>query len=453
VTIKTTRTSRFAAIETLSRLQRTHYPVKPLFDTVAEECNLIGSERSLARNLVWGVLRRREYLNLLLGRLCNRPIDKLDNFVYSALSVGLYQLFCLDRIPESAAVNETVNALKTAGLKKHLHGFVNGVLRASLRQKDTLPCPDTLSASGRPLLNHPSWLTQRWEKRFGRVEMERICAVNNCEPQLVLRVNSSRISPQQFIAYLKDSGITASHGTFAPDSLILPDYQGTITSLPGYDQGYFQVQDEAAQLASLLLSPFTPNSRYLDACAGLGGKTSHIMQLTAGLDSDVVAVEPEPQRQRLLQENIDRLFPGGKLTICKTTLQDYCRTSRLQFTGVLVDAPCSGTGVTGRHPDIRWNRNEDELQRYQVDQLDILHHASELVAPLGILVYATCSLEIEENQEVIEKFLTTHTDFSITDCGSYLPKDAASCLDGIFFCPHPTESIDGFFAARLQRKS
>ncbi len=453
MTIKTARTSRFAAIETLSRLQRTRYPVKPLFENVAEECNLLGSERGLARNLVWGVLRRREYLDLLLNKLCNRPIDKLDTFVYSALSVGLYQLFCLDRIPESAAVNETVNALKVAGLKKHLHGFVNGVLRASIRQQDDLPRPDTPDATGQPLLNHPAWLTQRWENRFGRQEMARICAVNNCEPQLVLRVNSSRISRQQLIADLKKLGIAAFPGTFAPDSLVLPDYQGAITSLPGYAHGYFQVQDEAAQLASLLLGPFTPNSSYLDACAGLGGKTSHIMQLTAEYASNIVAVEPEPQRQRLLQENIDRLFPEGKLTICKTSLQDYCRISRLQFAGVLVDAPCSGTGVTGRHPDIRWNRNEEELPRYQFNQLDILHHASELVAPLGILVYATCSLEIEENQEVIEKFLTTHTNFSSTDCSSYLPEDAASCIDGKFFCPHPTESIDGFFAARLQRNS
>jgi 16S rRNA (cytosine967-C5)-methyltransferase len=453
VTIKTARTSRFAAIETLSRLQRTRYPVKPLFETVAEEYSLIGSERGLARNLVWGVLRRREYLDLLLNRLCNRPIDKLDTFVYSALSVGLYQLFCLDRIPESAAVNETVNALKVAGLKKHLHGFVNGVLRASIRQKKTLPGPDDLNPSGQPVLNHPEWLTQRWENRFGRQEMERICAVNNREPQLVLRVNSSRISRQQLIADLIDQDIAAKPGSFAPESLVLPDYQSAITSLPGYNLGYFQVQDEAAQLASLLLGPFTHKSSYLDACAGLGGKTSHIMQLTADLEPNIVAVEPEPQRQRLLQANIDRLFPEGRLTICKATLQDYCRTSRLQFAGVLVDAPCSGTGVTGRHPDIRWNRTEEELQRYQCDQLDILHHASELVAPFGILVYATCSLEIEENQEVIEKFLGTHKDFSITDCSGYLPENTASCMDGKFFSPHPTESIDGFFAARLQRNS
>lgn len=448
---KTTRTSRFAAIETLLRLQRTRYPLKPLFDTVADECSLIGPERGLAMKLAYGVLRRREYLDLLLKELCRRPINTLDPFVYSALSVGLYQLFCLDRIPESAAVNETVNALKAAGLKKHLHGFVNGVLRASIRQRSTLPAPDAPRQSGRPVLNHPDWLTKRWTEHFGREEMERICAVNNREPQLVLRVNSPRITRSHLREHFTTQGIAAHFGRYAPDSLVLPDYQGSITGLPGYDLGYFQVQDEAAQLAVLLLAPFTAEGKYLDTCAGLGGKTSHIMQLVQA-DSRVVAIEPEPQRQRLLQENISRLFPEGQLTVCTSSLQDYCRTSRPQFNGVLVDAPCSGTGVTGRHPDIRWNRTPGDLPRYQLEQCDLMSHAAELVAPGGILVYATCSLEIEENQQVVQQFLAGHQDFSSTDCSGYLPESAREFVDGDFFCPHPTESIDGFFAARLQRR-
>ncbi|SHO49055.1 16S rRNA (cytosine(967)-C(5))-methyltransferase RsmB [Desulfopila aestuarii] len=451
-TRKYPKTSRFAAIETLLRLNRTRYPVKPLFDSVTDECRLIGAERSLAMNLIYGVLRRRDYLDLLIGKLCNRPLDQLEPFVYQALSVGLYQLFCLDRIPESAAVNETVNALKAASLKKHLHGFVNGVLRAATRQRDTLPGPDDTLSSGAPILNHPAWLTDRWRDRYGQDEMERICRVNSREPRLTLRVNTLKIDRNHFANRLQEDGITAIPGHYAPDSLVLTNYQGSISALPGYDEGCFQVQDEAAQLATLLLGPFTSQMAYLDGCAGLGGKTSHILQLMAP-NSRVVAVEPEPQRLRLLQENLDRLAPERQLTICPTNLQEYLRTSRLQFDRVLIDAPCSGTGVIGRHPDIRWNRQPDDLIGYQLEQLDLLDNAAELVAPEGVIVYATCSIEIEENQQVMERFLAAHPGFSLTSCRGYLPETAVGFLEGDVFAPRPTGEIDGFFAARFMRTS
>jgi len=448
---KIQKTSRYAAIETLVRLQRTRYPVKPLFDSVADECRLLGAERGLAMNLVYGVLRRRQYLDLLLGDLCRIPVSRLDPFVYQALSTGLYQLFLLDRIPESAAVNETVNALKAAGLKKHLQGFVNGVLRTGIRQRSRLLQPDTVPPSGRPVLNHPDWLTSRWQDRFGREEMERICRVNNLEPSLTLRVNSARIDRDRFAALLRERGINVRPGRYAPDSLVLADYQGAVAALPGYDEGLFQVQDEAAQLAVLLLGPFTEPALYLDGCAGLGGKTGHIMQLMAS-GSRLVAVEPEPQRQRLLQENIVRLFPERQLTFSRTDLQEYRRTSRLQFDRVLIDAPCSGTGVIGRHPDIRWNRQPDDLPGYQLAQLELLAHAAELVAPEGVLVYATCSLEIEENQQVIEQFLADRREFVRLDCRRYLPDAAAVFVEDGYFSPHPGDAIDGFFAARLERR-
>ncbi len=450
---KVVKTSRFAAIETLIRLQRTKFPVKPLFDTVAEECGISGAERGLAMNIVYGVLRQRDYLDLLIKTLCNRPVKKLDQFVYGALSIGLFQLFCLDRVPDSAAVNETVNALKSARLKKHLHGFVNGVLRGAIRQREQLPAPGAPLPSGRPLLNHPIWMTDRWARRFGREEMERICRINSLESQLVLRVNSSQINRDELLERFRKKNITSTPGKYSPYSIVLPDFNGSIITLPGYEEGLFQVQDEAAQLASMLLGPFKDKGNYLDACAGLGGKTSHIIELVAKRDARVVAVEPEPKRQRLLKENIDRLFPGKHLTVSPSNLQDYCRTSRLQFDGVIVDAPCSGTGVTGRHPDIRWNRSLDDIERYQLEQINILEHAAELVSPQGILVYATCSLEIEENQHVIEVFLNRRDDFVITDCSKQLPDNAHDFVKDRFFNPHPTEAIDGFFAARLQRKS
>ena len=445
------KSSRFAAVETLVRLDRTRYPVKPLFETVADECRLVGVERGLAMNLVYGVLRRRDYLRLLLGQLCRQPIDQLDPHVLHGLEIGLYQLFFLSRIPESAAVNETVNAVKAAGLKKHLLGFVNGVLRGAVRNRATLPAPDAPGPDGSPLLNHPRWLTDRWQKRFGKKEMERICAVNNTAPSLVLRVNTAHISVTDFTAELTRADIISTPGIHVPGSLVLPDYQGSVTSLPGFRRGWFQVQDEAAQLACWLLGPFDTPASYLDCCAGLGGKTSHILQLAAA-GSRVVGIEPEPYRFRLLKENLQRLALPNTPVIHNTTLQDYGRTSRLQFDRVLVDAPCSGTGVIGRQPDIRWNRNAGDITAYSTTQLALLEEAAELVAQDGVLVYATCSIEEEENQAVIRQFLAGHPAFTPVPCLEVLPSTASSLVRGDDFAPLPTGTIDGFFAARLIRR-
>lgn len=440
-------------METLCRLQRTHKPVKPLFDRVADECDLSRPERSLAMNLIYGVLRHRQYLDLLLAELCHHPISKLDPFVHQALAIGIFQLFCLERIPDRAAVNETVNTVKCARLPKRLHGFVNGILRAAIRNRETLPTVDGADRQGSPILNHPAWLTQRWTERFGREEMERICRLNNLEPRLVLRTNRQRLDREALGDLLTEQGIAANPGAYAPQALVLPDYQGPVTELPGYGEGFFQVQDEAAQLATTLLGPFGDNGSYLDGCAGLGGKTSHLLELTAPHSARVTAVEPEPARYRMLTENIRRLYPDdtARFTLHTGSLQEYGRSHPCLFSGVLVDAPCSGTGVIGRHPDIRWNRKPEDLPRYHQEQLDLLAHAARLVAPGGLLVYATCSIEAEENQEVIKSFLHRRQDFSATDCTFLLPEAARVLIQDGCFCPHPSQSIDGFFAARLAR--
>ncbi|MFV0436544.1 MAG: 16S rRNA (cytosine(967)-C(5))-methyltransferase RsmB [Desulfopila sp.] len=445
------RTSRFAAIETLVRLERTRHPLKVLLETVAEQCRLPAMERRLAMKLAYGVLRQRQYLEFLLTRLCNRPIDQLDPVVRSALLVGLYQLFCLSRIPVSAAVNETVNAVKAMGLRQHLRGFVNGVLRGASRRRNTLPTPAGLLTAGHPVLNHPEWLTDRWLSHFGLSEMRRICASNNREPQLTLRVNSRRISRNSLAERLAQAGISAHPGSYAPDSLVLPDYQGMIPTLPGYTEGAFQIQDEAAQLATLLLGPFTQPLSCLDACAGVGGKTCHLLQLVDSA-SQVVALEPEPQRFVLLQKNIERLGSDSRLVVRNCRLQDLRHQDQRQFDRVLLDAPCSGTGVIGRQPDIRWNRQPADLGDYQRDQLALLDAAAALVAPDGLLVYTTCSIEPEENQEVVAAFLTAHPAFVLDPCRTHLPPAAAPLIDGSFFAPRPAPSIAGFFGARLWRR-
>ena len=418
-----------------------------------EKYRLPSRERNLAMNLIYGVLRHRQFLDRILQELSKTPVRKLDPFVHQTLAVGLYQIFFLERIPYSAAVNEAVNSCKVKGIPKRLHGFVNGILRESLRQKENKNLDERAltEKNGQPVYNHPRWLVNRWIKHFGRQEAARICDENSKEPLLILRVNTTLISVTDFSRLLDEQDITCQPGTYCSESIVLPHFHGSIESIPGFQQGFFQIQDEAAQLATSLLAPFKHGGYYLDGCAGLGGKTNHMLQLGSRYDLKIYAVEPKKQRLEKLLENQRRLFPGSHLSIHEGNLQDFAKKHMIKFDGILIDAPCSGTGVICRHPDIRWNRKEQDLPGYQEKQLHLLEQAAELLAPAGVLVYATCSMEPEENQNVIHTFLSAHPDFTLTDCAEYLPKAAHHLIEDNFFCPRPSATIDGFFGARMQR--
>ena len=412
-------------------------------------------------NLVFGVLRQRQELDILLRTLSNVRLKKLQPFVHQSLVVGLYQLFFLENIPESAAVNEAVNSCRAANVPKRLHGFVNGILRNAIRRREELLKLLQQKMESGTLYNHPDWLVERWINNFGGEETSRICAINSLEPKLILRTNSLKISQKDLMKTLQNNDITVLAG-IAPDSIILTDYRGSISELPGYKDGFFQVQDNAAQLASLLLHPIRENGTYLDACAGLGGKTSHMIQICDKAHATVVAVEPDQERGTKFHQNIGRLFPDRVAELHTLTLEDFTLQNNTLFDGVLVDAPCSGTGVIRRHPDIRWNRTENDLFTNHNIQFEILSKAAKTVAQNGILIYATCSLEHEENDDVIALFLQHFPEFSLTDCTEILPSSAHQYLrelqtgtqnKGNVFAPHPNEIIDGFFAARLIRQA
>jgi 16S rRNA (cytosine967-C5)-methyltransferase len=358
----------------------------------------------------------------------------------------------MDRIPPSAAVDETVKALKEARQPKWLTGFVNGMLRTISRQLDTLPDPLTdkvLPPAVR--LSHPDWLYQRWQERYGEEEATRICLANNRQPPLVLRVNTRIIDREIYLNQLREAGLTVQPGIYGPEAVLLPDFRGDIAGLPGYEQGLFMVQDEGAQLISLLLAPLGAEWRCLDGCAGLGGKTTHLAQLLPG-GGHVVAIEPNALRFGLLQENIKRLGLDGLVSVRQTTLAEFKQTTGELFPAILLDAPCSGLGVIRRHPDIRWNRDLADLKRYQLEQLALLDEASHLLAPGGLLVYGTCSIEPEENEEVVEKFLEGHPDFTVARPQA-LPAAARNFIhDKGFLQMLPDAWHDGFFAARLEKQ-
>lgn len=448
--------ARSRALLILNRWEKEGLPLDLVVTEVLRPPFADARDLQFCRALVYGVVCWRGYLDALLAKLSSHPVAQMKPLTRQALRCGLYQLVAMDRVPASAAINETIQLLKEAGQPRWLTGFVNGVLRRVSRELAVLPGPgeiDGVKSAGfalPDLLSHPRWLYERWLARHGQEVALALCRADNDGAPLCLRA-VARVGRDTLREVLRAAGITAELGAFAPAALILPGYRGPITALPGYDEGWFQVQDEAAQLVVPLLGE-VGEGRWLDACAGLGGKTTQMAELT-GAGGQVVAVEPEARRFALLGANLHRLGLDAAVETLAGTIADLTATGSRQFQGILVDAPCSGLGVIRRHPDIRWNRQEAELARYQAGQLALLDQAAALLAPDGVLVYATCSSEPEENEQVVELFLAGHRDFRVEGCGDYLPGAARDFVgaDG-FFRTRPDQGLDGFFAARLVKK-
>ncbi len=446
-------TSRSLALETLVQWAGSNKPIQGVINRVIHESGLKNEERQLAVMLVMGVLREQEYLDIIISRFSKTKLRKMKPLTLAGLRIGVIQICFLERIPDSAAVNETVKALKKMRQPGWLCSFVNGTLRNIARSKDKLPKPEKAGPGDTPVLNHPDWLTQRWHKNFGAEQMQAICRVNNLESARCVQVNRSRISKEKLAAFFAEQEIHCTPGRYAPDSLILHEQRGAVTSLPGFTEGFFQVQDQAARLACELLGSLQKNGQYLDGCAGLGGKTCIIASLLPQ-DASLVAVEPDQRRYRLLQENLQRQGLTESVETVQGDLQGFVSGQERLFDGIFIDAPCSGTGVIRKHPDIRWNRQAEDLAAFQEQQLELLRIAAAVLKPGGVLVYATCSLEPEENQEVVARFLAATDGFKLSDCRESLPASATPLVDEQgFFATLPTEEIEGFFAARLVRSS
>ncbi len=442
------KTARLCSAEILQQLSAGRTALKPIFASHITKAQLSTRDRALTKELVYGVLRRKEELDTTLARLCRTPLHKIDPFLYQVLVIGLYQILFLQKIPDSAAVNEAVISCKTRKKKPvppRLYGFVNGVLRQAVRSRQQLL--HHLASRKDSTLNHPRWLTGRWQRRFGKKETATICAINNRPPNLVLRINRRVTAKEPFCRQLDKAAIPWRPAQFAPDAVILP--QGAaIDKIPGYREGAFQVQDQAAQLCTLLLAPFTdPGLITLDACAGVGGKTSHLLQLVPP-DTTVYAVEPEPFRFTRLRQ-LQQRDKAVNLRLYQKSLCAF--TPQCLFSRILIDAPCSGTGVLRRNPDIRWHRSVDDILSFQEKQLALLEAAASLAAADAVIVYATCSIEEEENCQVIAKFLQNHPQFTLSDPRPFLPEPAHKFINNNFFSPRPAEEIDGFFAARMQK--
>jgi len=392
-------------------------------DDYLQKGKITGPDRGLATELTYGTVKYRQLLDWLINSLVAKP-GKLEKGPRIILRMAFYQLLFMDRIPPSAAVNEGVKLAKKL-FNPGAAGLINGVLRGYLREpgKVKWPDPEQDPLSYLEIVHsHPRWMVQRWLDRYGLENTIKICEFNNRPADLWIRTNTLRVERDKLAGILEQEGCKTEKSHRVPEGLKLLEAP-PLGSLASFEQGLFTVQDESSMLAAHALSP-RPGSRVLDVCAGPGGKTSHLAQLmnNQGL---IVACDVHEHRLRLISETAGRLG----IKIVSTRLQDATKLEPAetgQYPYILVDAPCSGLGVLRRRPDSRWRKKPEDVPALAALQQEILERAIAVLEPGGRLVYSTCTLEPEENSEVVKAVLARHPELAPLDLRPLLPYQAAN---------------------------
>jgi 16S rRNA (cytosine967-C5)-methyltransferase len=443
--------ARVAAYDALHRVQSGR---EDLPQALAHVRAGLGDERdrALALEIATGTLRWQAAFDHILTGATGRPVSRLDPEVLIILRLTLFQLFHLDRVPASAAVNDAVSLARRAG-KRSAAPLVNAVLRRVSRQRSQPLLPerpvddaDTAGAQAylSTTLSHPRWLIARWLARHGFQATEAWARFNNASAPLTLRVNPLRATMDSVVAALAMQGVRVEPGRFAADALIVVEGNPLLTTLAG--DGSFFVQDEASQV----VADFVGAERgecILDACASPGGKTT-AMAAAMGDTGLVVAADFRERRVDLLARTV-AVSGARSIRVLRANAEGPLPFTA-RFDAVLVDAPCSGLGIVRRDPDVKWRRSESDLPPLAAAQRRLLQQAAEVVRPGGRLIYATCSSEPDENEDVVGAFLDDRADFR---AGSpYLANPAAAALvdraGRLRTLPH-RDGLDAFFAATL----
>ena len=444
------RSARTISLEILNKTESRDAYADILMEEAFKRHPLKDVDKGLLTELVYGVLRWRERIDFIISLFSSIKPPKMERDILNILRLGAYQLLFLDRVPVSAAVNESVKLAKVIGQRQG--GFVNAVLRAIDRGRDDITYPDLTTDPIRHIsikYSHPEWLVRRFINEIGVDEAIRLCQANNEAPPLTIRANSTAISREDLLLRLSGAGYDAAVAVFSPSALNLKG-AGNVTAVPGFMEGLFTVQDEASQLISFILDP-QPGENILDACAAPGGKAGHIAELMADT-GEVVALDVRLKGVKKIEENIKRLG----LKSIKTKVLDAAKPLAFEegeFDRILLDAPCSGTGVLRRHPEGKWQKREEGISELTGRQKTLIDNLSKYLKLGGVMVYSVCSVLKEEGEGVVDAFLASHKDFILEPA---LPKAADAgerlvCNRGFFKVYSHRYGMDGFFAAKLRK--
>lgn len=395
-------------------------------------------DRGLLRQLCYGTTRNYPKLQLIADALLERPIRKSDTHIRALLLVGLYQLLEM-RIPAHAAISETVEAAHQLDVAR-ASGLLNAILRRFSREKDQII--ESLYDEQVFLFNHPNWFIEKLKNNWPTFWQE-ILTQNNFQAPMTIRVNPLHVSRETYLARLESAGIGATACTHAMQGITLSSAVD-VHELPGFAEGDVSVQDEAAQLSSFLLAA-EEGDHVLDACAAPGGKLCHMLESTPNMTVD--ALEISPKRADRIIENLERLKLNARIIIADAATTDWW--DKKEYDKILVDAPCSATGVIRRNPDIKILRKAEEIHQLSNLQLKILNNLWHMLKRGGTLVYATCSIFPQENERLIERFIKENSD------AIHTPIDVTWGLERPFgrqLFPQPN-GHDGFFYATLKKAS
>jgi 16S rRNA (cytosine967-C5)-methyltransferase len=431
--------------------------VETLLDAALASASLSTPDRHLCQELVYGCVRWQATLDWLIARKTQNRTQKAS--LQDLLRLGLYQIFWLERIPPHAAVNETVELARQGGLGPQA-GFVNALLRGYLREFDATKQLLAELKTREPALgySHPAWLVERWQTRWGADKTAQLMAWNNAPPKTFVRVNTLKTDAGKLLPQWRDENVEYDfvRRDWLEESLVFElRSHPPLSRLPSFEQGCFYVQDPSTLLAVSLLAP-QPGESVFDLCAAPGGKLTFIAQLLRN-EGRVVAQDLHADRCKLIQENCTRLGVTCVEIVSLAALAAQGAPPRMNqgtsgvaapgdgrrpvpklFERVLLDAPCSNTGVMRRRVDLRWRIRLEEIPRLRQGQLDLLRQAAARVKPGGTLVYSTCSLEPEENGQVVAEFLQDAADFRLDHERELLPF---------------VDAVDGAYVARLVRRA
>ena len=400
-----------------------------------------------------GVWRWRGRLDWMLARVSNRPLPSLSPIVLNILRLALYQVLYMDRVPDSAAVNEAVQQVKARRLGRAA-GFVNGLLRNLCRTHREIAFPDPDADPVRFLAAthaYPEWLAARWLERFALEEAGALMAAQNRIPPLDIRLNRMKATPEALVSALAEEGVEAVPVEGVPGAFSVGGLRGRVDRLRAFREGLFQVQDRGAQVAGHLLAPL-PGERILDLCSGYGGKATHLAELT-GDRARVTSLDIHHGRLVDLRGSSNRLGLRRVDPVQADGTRGLDRLFRTTFDAVLVDAPCSGLGVLRRHPDGKWNRSEADLPRLAALQKALVLQGAQRLRPGGRLLFVTCTVTREENEGVVEDVLQERPDLTLARLDERGPPWARRFVDapGFFRTLPDIHDADGFFGALLVR--
>ncbi len=434
---------RQLVIKLLDRLDQTGAYADLLFENEIRKVSWTDSDKALIQEIFFGVIRWQRRLDWIVKQFYRGDFAKAPRFMRYILLSACYQLSFMDRVPAYAAIHEAVDLAKMKG-GNYWGRKTNAILRAFQRGKRQLKYPDIKRVPIQSIavqFSHPAWMVERWIERWGVDETIALCRANNNNPLLSLRVNRLKTTNRIIEDLLAKNSISARQSRYIENFLManrLPD----LSSFEPFQQGLFSVQDASAGLACQLLAP-QPSDLIVDLCAAPGGKTTFLAELTRD-QANIIAIDVNVSRLNLVRQNIKRLG----LASVRLVQADGTRFNCKAVDKIILDAPCSGLGVLAKRIDLRWKRTLDQIKELAQLQLKMLKNAARLVKPGGVIVYCTCTIEPEENEQIIKDFLIEAKDFQVEPASKFVTAEVTTSEGYIYTFPHQ-HGIDGSFAVRL----